>query len=213
MNWVFISTHGLASGIAITSFYNSCINIMYTAYGFHLCAHSVGIKANLQLYLQSTMFYTYGDDLIGSVKDSVKLWFNPATYRQVIKSLHLDFTPADKGEWTDDNMFGPIEKHSFLKRDFRFHPRLQTTVAPLSTVSMNSTLNYISDGMRNEELCLVKLANYQREAYLHYETYSENMAYVKNFANEKGLYPTFYTERQLIELYKNNEYAELLVLH
>lgn len=213
LNWLVITTHGLASGIAITSFYNSCINIMYNAYVFYTLAKLKNIPINVASFVNNVKIFVYGDDLLGAVSPEYAEWYNPINYQKIMKTLGLDFTPADKGEWTEYNTFGPIANHTFLKRGFYNHPRINQLVGPLCEISMNSTLNYVSDSMRDVELTNIKLLNYQRESFLHYENYAENMKYVKEFANERDLYPTFLSEKELIRMYKDDEYADLLELH
>jgi hypothetical protein len=113
-------------------------------------------------------------------------------------------------------MFKSIDKVSFLKRKFYFNPKLKQVVAPLSTVSMEGSLNYVSDYRRENELTVDKLHGFQREAFLHPpEVYERYMYRIENFLEQKNLNVLNYkplSEKALIELYETEEYSEFLIL-
>jgi hypothetical protein len=63
-----------------------------------------------------------------------------------MKTLGLDFTPAEKGvEWDEYNQFKPLEQCTFLKRSFYYNPKFKSIVAPLSVKSLEGTMNYVTD--------------------------------------------------------------------
>jgi hypothetical protein len=105
-----------------------------------------------------------------------------------------------------------LDKVTFLKRSFYFHPKLAQYVAPLEKRSMQSTLNYISDGVRDVELTTVKMENFQREAYLHYFDYISYMSHVTKAAEEADLEPRFLSQELLLRLYNDDQYGENLIL-
>lgn len=205
-----ITTHGLPSGAAITAFYNSCINKMYIAYGYRILVPGKDLSF-LRMDIKDAV---YGDDVLINVRPEIRAQFNPYLYSQVMSSLGLGFTPADKGEWTKLNMFKDILDCTFLKRGFAYHDKIQAIVAPLDYHSMEGTLNYVSDYYNNDELTEIKIHNYQREAFLHTsEYYTRSMAYVKKILDEKDLFVQLLREDYLIELYKDDNYSQLLQLH
>jgi hypothetical protein len=122
--------------------------------------------------------------------------------------MGLGFTPADKGEWKHGTT--GLYECSFLKRSFAFHPKIGQIVAPLEKLSMQSTLNYVSDAFRNDELTTTKLTNFQRECYLHYFDYEKIMEHVKNFTDQKNIIVDWLPEDYLIKLYRNQEYGDFL---
>jgi hypothetical protein len=73
----------------------------------------------------------------------------------------------------------------FLK-EVRYHNEIGQVVCPLDTVSMKSTLNFVSDIDRKTTLTIEKLLNFQRELYLH-PMYEEEMQYVKEYCKEHNI--------------------------
>lgn len=110
----------------------------------------------------------YGDDLLGSVKDEVKDFFNNVTYREVVQKVFgMDFTPASKnGELLP---FVSPDKMSFLKRTFRYHEELNCYVAPLDMNSIYKTLQYyIPSQTVSEEMQMVSTySSSLRELFFH----------------------------------------------
>jgi len=212
-NKKFITTHGLPSGTALTAFYNSCINKMYTAYVYRMVAPAD--KCRIDLYYKYADMATYGDDIIGNVSSDIRHFYNPVSFSNIMRSLGLDFTPADKNiQWTEDNQFKDLDQCTFLKRRFYLHPELGQIVAPLDIKSMEGTLNYITDPSRSVELLKDKLYNFQREAYLQPGDYYVNsMRHVRNICREKNISFVPLTNDMLKKMYADNTYADLLNLN
>jgi len=206
---LFISTHNLPSGIALTAFYNSLMNRTYSAYCYYKGCLKRNRKPTVLEFLSDILDYVYGDDKLVSVKDRCKDVFNPMVIKEVMMSIGLDFTPADKSEWKENNMFKPLSEVSFLKRRFLRHPKLNSVVGPLDVVSMEGTLNYIKNGVLDIEMTTVKLENFQREAFLHYESYHKYMKHIENYLESKQLsiHPRFMSEGLLTKLYNAGEYG------
>lgn len=212
-NKKFITTHGLPSGIFLTAFYNSCINKMYTAYIYRMVCPKE--NANLHTYMKDSILCFYGDDIIGAISDNIKHFFNPIAFSKVMKTLGLDFTPAEKGvEWTAENQFKRIEHSSFLKRSFYLHPKIKSIVAPLNVKSVEGTMNYVTDDARSVELIMDKSQNFQREMFLHPgDLYHENMNKLKMACQDKNLHFIPLSEQYLIDCYTEETYSDLLDLH
>lgn len=208
----FITTHSMPSGCGVTAFFNSWINKLDGAYIFHrLYEEKFGKRPRIDEYMDNVMDCVYGDDKITAVRSDIKDWYNGATFSRIAREMGLDFTPADKGAWTYETR--SLFDCSFLKRGFYFHPKLGRVVAPLERVSMTGTLNFVSDGFRNEELSGVKLRNFQREAYLHYRDYDDVIDRVYKFAASRGILVHQLSEDYLMELYRIGEYGNFLELN
>nr|WIR83952.1 MAG: polyprotein [Ulva picorna-like virus 4] len=212
-NKKFITTHGLPSGTALTAFYNSCINKMYTAYIYRMVAPKEYV--DIHTYFRETNLFFYGDDIIGSISDKIKHFYNPISFSKVMTTLGLDFTPAEKGvEWNQHNQFKPLNDCSFLKRTFYFHPKIKSFVAPLNLKSLEGTMNYVSDNGRSTELIMDKMYNFQREMFLHPgDLYNNNMTKLLKACDEKNIRFTPLTEKYLVSCYENNTYSDLLELN
>jgi hypothetical protein len=206
----YITTHSFPSGRGLTADYNSLMNKFYNVYCFcRVYKEKFNHVPNLSTYLNNVAFVSYGDDSLTGVSDSVKDYFNAKSVQKIFRELGMDFTPADKGEWT--YVYRSIYECTFLKRSFRIHHKLGI-VAPLCPISMTSTLNYVKDEYRNDELTRVKVQNFQREAYLHID-YQKYMQIVKEFLAKTSLVVPLLSESYLIGLYNDGEYADLLELH
>lgn len=205
-----ITTHSLPSGLSGTAEFNSLVNKCYGAYVFYtVCVEYEGKIPSIATYMNNVVDNVYGDDKLVAVSDRYKDIFNGATYQVVMKSIGLDFTPADKGLWTYKTR--TIDECSFLKRGFRFHPEIGQYVAPLDPISMCGTLNYVKDDFRNEELTRIKVLNFQREAYLH-EKYAYYMAIVEKYIRDSGFIVNFFKPTYLQRLYGTADYSEFLQL-
>jgi len=206
----YITTHSLPSGRLPTADYNSLINKLYNLYAFARLYSSVhGSLPKLSLYLNNVAFVAYGDDSLTGVSDVVKSWFNAKGVQKIFRELGMDFTPADKGEWT--YVTRSVYDCTFLKRGFALHRKLGV-VAPLEKLSMCSTLNFVKDEFRRSELTEIKIQNFQREAFLHAD-YDELMSHVSSFLKAKQMYVPLLTEDYLVSLYNSGEFFDLLELN
>jgi hypothetical protein len=149
------------------------------------------------------------------VTDDYKKIMNPSDFATIVRSIGLDFTTADKRPWDDKNSYCDLTETTFLKRSFIVHPRIGRWVAPLEKKSMTSTLNYVSDELRDLELTVVKLQNFQREAFLHFDVYNKYMIQLESFLhiNLPNINVKFLSEKQLLKLYNDDEYGNLLTLN
>jgi hypothetical protein len=207
----FITTHSMPSGCAVTAFFNSLVNKLYGPYIFYvLHMRKFGIPPKTNMYRENVRDFVYGDDKVTAVKEAVKNWYNGPAFATVAREMGLDFTPADKGAWQYETR--SLFDCGFLKRGFYFHTRLGKIVAPLEVVSMQGTLNFVSDGFRNEELSIVKVQNFQREAFLHEHQYEGMMRHVKQFVASRGLVVDYLSEEYLVKLYLQDDYGDYLRL-
>lgn len=208
-NMFIMTTHGLPSGMALTSFYNSLINKMYLSYSWFL---THGKNTNLTDYYNKVKVFVYGDDVIGSVDGREREVFSPVRIQKVIQSIGLDLLPGNKDPiWIEENQWLNIEDSTFLKRTFYYHDKLKQIVAPLNPITLEGTLNYVSDVNRKNELTLVKMSNAQREAFLHNPFYYNNiMLKLQKASNDNNLGWVPLKEDYLMEMYKNDGFIDLL---
>jgi len=208
LNDVYMTNHSLPTGRGLTADYNSMINKMYGAYVFYvLYKEKFSIAPTLTYYVSNVFDAVYGDDKITGVSNLCKDWFNGRTFETVCNKMGFEFTPASKGEWTYSTR--SVYDCTFLKRSFRIHPSLGV-VAPLDRKSMLSTLNFVSDDFRNNELTETKLGNFQREAFLHPD-YISLMSHVDQYVQRVCVPFLALSDSYLRGLYKSGKYDELLV--
>jgi hypothetical protein len=204
-----ITTHSMPSGILLTALYNCIVNLMYNAYAFcKLYYDKYKELPSIMTFKNNVKVNDYGDDLLNGVSKQYSDIFNGVTYSKVMAELGVGFTTGDKRQWTGSGLMN-IKETTFLKRSFRCHPELGL-VAPLDFKSRNSTLNYVKDDFRNEELTIIKCLNFQRECYLDHENYEMAMLHVMQYAIEKGLDVPWLTKSELKHLYITGGYIDLL---
>ena len=213
LDWKYIATHGLPSGCAITAYFNSLVNKFYGAYVFYLLfVENEGKEPTINQYIRNVCQVVFGDDQVTTSKYK---WMNGKNHERIALEMGLDFTPASKGKWTEENSLQPILTNiygqtgcSFLKRYFTYHSKLNTIVGPLMLNSVLSSPNYVSDDFRNHELTYIKLENAQRELFLWENIYDRKIQ-----AITKQGYPML-GEDYLIKLYKKDDgsYSNFLEL-
>lgn len=207
----YITTHSLASGGGLTAEYNSWIHKMYTAYCFcNLYFEQFSKVPTLYDYINNVENVAYGDDGLNGVSDGVKSWFNGISVSREMAKIGLAATNEVKGAF--DYETRGIEECSFLKRQFRFHYGLGRIVAPLDLKSVKSTLNFVKDDFRNEELTRTKLQNFQREIFLHESQYSDLLDQAVSYCKLVDFPFTPLTQEYLSKLYTSGCFADLLFL-
>lgn len=215
-NVAHIKSHGMPSGIAVTSFFNSFINKMYTAYAYSFLVgkydpYRNGQKPLIADFVKFIIDSVYGDDKLVSVKESIAPWFNALTYKEVMDYIGIGFTPANKGVFVNSHQ--PLFNCTFLKRGFYYHHILNHIVGPLEILSMCSTLNYVKDEFRKTELTIIKSGNFQREAFLHpSQIYYSCMRTLESKLDQIELVVPFLREKELVELYDTDNYGSDLFL-
>jgi molybdopterin-guanine dinucleotide biosynthesis protein len=209
-NESFLTTHSLPSGRFLTADYNSLMNKFYNLYIYcELFKEKYDMMPTFQDYSRDIRIAVYGDDHIIGCRKEVLLWFNAFSYREQMLKMGMDYTPADKGNWIVP--YKNLLDTQFLKRRFAFHSILGRMVAPLDKTTMLSTLNYVSDQFRSDELIKEKLWNFQREAFLHSD-YEALIIYLKNYLKDKNLGSfSFLSERELCDIYNRGDYGNTIV--
>lgn len=210
-NKSYLTNHSLPSGTGLTADYNSWINKMYTAYVFAMLYRSkFGVMPTMTYFLKHVRDAVYGDDKLVGVSNEVASWFHARSFEHIAISMGLGFTPADKGEWTYNTR--TVWECTFLKRSFVMHPDLGI-VAPLEAKSMLSTLNFVKDGFRNDELTTTKMWNFQREAFLHYNNYNNYMQHLEKYSEQVNFPVQMLNEKYLVNLYTAGDYGETMEMY
>jgi len=202
MNEILLTTHSCPSGSFITAVYNCIINKSYGAYIFSSCWDKYyGKMPILTDYVCNVFDAVYGDDKWCIARKAVLPFFNGVTFQEECAEIGLTFTSTDKS--SEMLPFKNFLDTSFLKRNFAMHPTIGGITCPLDKTTMTATLNYVSDKERLEELTIVKLLNFQREAYLHDE-YESYMNHIEEFTKEHNIEFVKLTDDYLRELYMLN---------
>ncbi|APG78001.1 hypothetical protein [Hubei picorna-like virus 30] len=160
-NLLFRPVCGLPSGECRTAPDNSGVNSLYIRCAFiELAPRGYSIYDFDRLVLVRHN----GDDLIISVKEEIKDWFNNETLIEYFGSKGLKMTDAAKSgvvrKWCS------LEEATYLKRGFLRHPtREGEWLAPLEMSSIEDTANWIWKSMDNRAASLVNSEMCTRLAY------------------------------------------------
>jgi hypothetical protein len=167
--------NGQPSGQPLTVEMNSIINSLLLRMAFFTIMDEHYPEIKDPKFGRFVKDATYGDDNAMGVSDEIPL-FNHTTIQAVFASWGIKYTMADKG--ADSVPYQTIEEVSFLKRSFRYHPQLESIVAPLEEESLSKKFYWWTKS-KNTPLTFPEQfqANFEsqaREAYLHGEEfYSE----------------------------------------
>nr|WKV33672.1 MAG: RNA-dependent RNA polymerase [Riboviria sp.] len=140
---VYRTFNGIASGSAMTAELNSEVNKMFIRLIYLDLArrHSYRL-ATMTSFNEHVRLVTYGDDVIMSVSDEIKEWFNCVTMGQAFAKFGITFTNGYK----DDRLiyYEKLVDSSFLKRGFKPHPKIQgVLLAPVARTSVEECVNWI----------------------------------------------------------------------
>jgi hypothetical protein len=166
---------GQPSGQPLTVEMNSIVNSILLRMAFYTIMDDKypHIKnPNFRDYVRAAV---YGDDNLMGVDDSIPE-FNHTSIQAVFASWGIKYTMAEKE--ADSVPFQTIDEVSFLKRSFRFHPQLNSVVAPIERESLTKKFYWWTKS-KNTPLTFPEQfsANFEsqsREAYLHGEEYYED---------------------------------------
>ena len=203
---MIVTTHSVPSGHGLTAFYNSIINFMYQAYAYFLLCPFQDKSFSYIYDQQMKNIYSgkYGDDVAMNVSDKALVYFNAFSFTQVMRDLGIGFTTEDKKEHTQP--FCSLSDITFLKRSFVFHSKIQRIVGPLSLKTLQSSISFVSDKYRMEELVDEKVTNFQREIYLHEFLYDPLMQILKTkYFDVYHMSPPLLDENDLLQLYQREE--------
>ncbi|APG77438.1 hypothetical protein [Wuhan spider virus 2] len=173
-NHLYQCVCGQPSGNSLTVIINSIAGALYLRTAWLEIMRNTPF-ASLADYHKHVKAFTYGDDLIVSLSDTIKDQFNCIHWHSFFGAHKLKFTNADKGETIVG--YGSIMEADFLKRGFRDHPyrRLpQVVLAPLKQESVEDTVNWVwSDSYGRaeegsptfEQMCMQVCGDSSRNAF------------------------------------------------
>lgn len=193
---LWITTHSMPSGSFLTALFNSLVNKAYTAMWFFRYAKNREIKD----FFQNIIDYVLGDDKIGGCKDSQETSLNALTMRDFYTSIGLDATDSKKQKITKP--FDDINDVTFLKRSFRYHPKLGKIVCPLDMKSIDSTISWYDSDKVYTDVIKDKLHAVQREYFLHHEVYESKIRILEQECKSRGHFFVRLPESYLMYLYE-----------
>lgn len=119
------------SGNALTAVLNTIVNMLLVRTYYY--QYNVGNDFRSDVALLG-----YGDDALGSVKESVRGDFNYEGYKLWLSTINMKITPPWK---EDSDIVGfPEDKMDFLKRLSVFHPRLGHSTGAIEEASIFKSL-------------------------------------------------------------------------
>lgn len=134
LDTIYMTEHSNKSGDAMTTFTNSIVNYLFMFY----CFSKLLGKVDFAYFKENVSFCTMGDDIVMSVSNEVKDWFNFCTLHQALTDIGQEATSAAK---TDDiQPFVDIDQVTFLKR--RFLEQDGFVVGPLPSLVVESTFGW-----------------------------------------------------------------------
>lgn len=136
-NDLFVKPGLQPSGKYATAEDNSLRNVIMMMYAWYSSPHLEHLD-----FFEHVLPLTYGDDLLASVKPSVKTYYNSNYYQQVCEEIYnLGYTNAAKDSDIAD--FMSVDCMSFLKRKFVFSEHFKKVVGPIDASSPIKTLSWI----------------------------------------------------------------------
>jgi len=159
----------LPSGCTLTTYLNTLYVLVCLGYCWvRLNPRGIG---GLDDLLEHLYLIVYGDDSLVSVSDGALDFFNYKTIPPVAQDFGLTFTPAKKGEFTDE-LANSITDVDFLKRGFRYDKDLGRFVAPLELEVILEMPYWTKKGALSEQIvrdnvqtCLMELSLHGKEIY------------------------------------------------
>jgi len=204
----WILTHSLPSGCWLTAIFNSLVNRVYTAMWYYREMKRNGFKPDFMQFHNHISDPVYGDDRLNRcIEPKFKDFLNAITMERFFNSLGMDMTDSLKGKIVTP--FQPVEELTFLKRYFRFHPDIGTITCPLDLRTVYSTLSWIDSSKEDPDTVLRdKINAFQREIFLHYDLYEENLKILEKACLERNVPFSLLPRSYLVKLYNNGVYDD-----
>jgi len=204
----WILNHSLPSGCWLTAIFNSLVNRVYTAMWYYRELKNNGIVAKALHFHEDISDPVYGDDRLNRcIKEKYQGFLNALTMEKFFNSLGMDMTDSLKNKIVTP--FQDISELTFLKRYFRFHPKLLNVTCPLDLRTVYSTISWIDKSKDDLDVVLRdKLNAFQREIFLHYDLYDQDIAKLEKACDEKLINVVILPESYLIKLYNSGLYDD-----
>jgi hypothetical protein len=180
---MMLTTHSLPSGSFLTAIFNSIVNKAYTAMWFY---RNVPVeKRTVSSFQHEIVDYVYGDDKLNGVRTGVFPDLHAVSMEKFFRSIGMTFTDASKQPIKDK--FQKLHEVSFLKRSFVYHRELGKIVCPLDKRTLYSGLSWLDSSKDGLVVMVDKVNNFQREMYLHEDTFEEDVDKLEQSCLERGV--------------------------
>lgn len=188
---LYMTTHGLPSGTWLTFLLNSLFNRALDALVIYRHRKIPTIEDFQKIVTSAT-----GDDKVFGVPLELSEDINLLSYKKVFSSLGMVCTNGDKTEIT--NLSQPLEKMTYLKRHFKFHPILKRYMGPLSLNTIVNMPQWIDKSKDNVTSMNGKMRAVQIEAYIHSPALFRKFTLL--FNNELGHEHILFTENEVVAI-------------
>lgn len=204
----WILTHSLPSGCWLTAIFNSLVNRVYTAMWYYRELVNNGKKPNHLNFHLDISDPVYGDDRLNRcINPEYASFLNALTMEKFFNSLGMDMTDSLKNKI--QTPFQPVEELTFLKRYFRFHPKLNKIVCPLDLRTVYSSLSWLDSSKEDLDVVLRdKINAFQREIFLHYDIYERDILKLEDRCINENISFSLLPESYLIKLYESGGYDD-----
>jgi len=232
----YLLTHSLPSGHPLTAIVNTLYNIFRSFLEYHLILLSkfkktvkltdawesfvefmdsvdvsgVVLLMDIRKYLDNVEGGFYGDDLVLSVSDKFKSFYNYRVLQRVNLLMGHFYTTSEKKEIIDRD-FDQFDSANILKRYFKWDKDYMRFIAPLELSVVLEIPNWVKKGHDIVEQTVLNIEVAARELTLHDEKVYED--FVEDYSNilaKHGLYPYFQKYNLLKDRVLSGEYMEYL---
>lgn len=195
---------GGPSGDPLTVVKNGLVNELYILLAWLLLARKYGYRSENGIfhdYFKFVVLFTYGDDGIMSIHDSVIEWFNGITIHELLASYDITVTDSDKN--AKIQKYKSIYDCTFLKAGFVHHPlHDREWLAPIDMDSVTECPRWI---MSSDSDDLATIQNCEQAVRLCYghgpEIYEQFRQKVNAAMREKALNPVLVRWEELDRIF------------
>lgn len=193
---VYMTNHSMPSGSFLTAIYNSLVNKFYKGMWYFRFSK----KKTVSGFFSDIVDLVYGDDTLNAcLVNDEKL--NALTMLEFFNSIGLSCTTSTKGAIKD--AYESFNDITFLKRSFRYHPKLNKVVCPLDLDTIYSSLSWYDSTKVMEDVLQDKMHSFQREMYLHYDMWKDAVDKLEKECVNRNVQFVRLTESYIQSLYLN----------
>jgi hypothetical protein len=193
---VYMTNHSMPSGSFLTAIYNSLVNKFYKGMWYYRFSK----KKTVSGFFSDIVDLVYGDDTLNACLTNDDN-LNALTMLEFFNSIGLSCTTSTKGVIKE--AYESFRDITFLKRSFRFHPKLNKVVCPLDLDTIYSSLSWYDSTKVMEDVLQDKMHSFQREMYLHYDIWKESVTKLEKECAQRNVQFVRLTESYIQSLYLN----------
>lgn len=182
---VHLQVHGNPSGQPMTTILNSVGSMMLLRLAYLELArvHSVPCMYN---FADNVALSLYGDDVVGTVSDSVP-WYNNVTISETLSKWGVTYTPPKVGDG-ELKAYESVDEVTFLKRRFRAVSNF--VFAPLPMDVIREIINWVRVSPDPEDAILTNIYMAQLEiSHWGREVYDDFSNFIKINCVERQIKP------------------------